>query len=163
MHRHREDSEGTELVIREQAVQDQPEPEHDRYDRSRGAVGELEDPRSGDKRHADDVVEESVNPRRNEAHETLPETYGYLIVGRGEAIELHFWESPEVDPFTTDHSCYIRVDDADALHAEWEAAGVQPDPATGSRLMPPGETDYGMRDFTLVDKSGNLVRVGSPP
>ena len=38
-----------------------------------------------------------------------PETYGYLIVGRGPMVELHFWESPEVDPLTTDHSCYVRV------------------------------------------------------
>jgi catechol 2,3-dioxygenase-like lactoylglutathione lyase family enzyme len=91
-----------------------------------------------------------------------PETYGYLIVGRGPMVELHFWESPEVDPLTTDHSCYVRVADADALYAEWEAVGVPPDPSTGSRLMPPGETDYGMREFALVDKSGNLVRVGSP-
>lgn len=91
-----------------------------------------------------------------------PETYGYLIVGRGPMIELHFWESPEVDPLTTDHSCYVRVADADALYAEWEAVGVLADPSTGSRLMPPGDTDYGMREFALVDKSGNLVRVGSP-
>jgi hypothetical protein len=91
-----------------------------------------------------------------------PETYGYLIIERGEAIELHFWDSPEVDPLTTDHSCYIRVADADALHAEWEAVGVESDRETGSRLMPPGDTDYGMREFALVDKSGNLVRVGSP-
>ena len=91
-----------------------------------------------------------------------PETYGYLIVGRGPMIELHFWESPEVDPLTTDHSCYVRVADADALHAEWEAAGIPSDPKTGSRLMPPGGTDYGMREFALVDTSGNLIRVGSP-
>lgn len=91
-----------------------------------------------------------------------PETYGYLIVGRGPMIELHFWESPEVDPLTTDHSCYVRVADADALYAEWEAVGVPADPSTGSRLMPPGDTDYGMREFALVDQSGNLVRVGSP-
>jgi catechol 2,3-dioxygenase-like lactoylglutathione lyase family enzyme len=91
-----------------------------------------------------------------------PETYGYLIIGRGRAIELHFWESPEVDPLTTDHSCYVRIADADALYAAWEAVGVPADPSTGSRLMPPGETDYGMREFALVDKSGNLVRVGSP-
>jgi hypothetical protein len=91
-----------------------------------------------------------------------PETYGYLIIGRGPIMELHFWESPEVDPLTTDHSCYIRVADADALYAEWEAVGVSADPSTGSRLMPPGDTDYGMREFALVDKSGNLVRVGSP-
>ena len=91
-----------------------------------------------------------------------PETYGYLIVGRGPMIELHFWESPDVDPLTTDHSCYVRVADADALHAEWEAVGVPSDPRTGSRLMPPCDTDYGMREFALVDQSGNLVRVGSP-
>ena len=91
-----------------------------------------------------------------------PETYGYLIVGRGPMIELHFWESPAVDPLTTDHSCYVRVADADELYAEWEAVGVPADPSTGSRLMPPGDTDYGMREFALVDKSGNLVRVGSP-
>ena len=91
-----------------------------------------------------------------------PETYGYLIVGRGPMIELHFWESPDVNPLTTDHSCYVRVADADALHAEWEAVGVPSDPRTGSRLMPPCDTDYGMREFALVDQSGNLVRVGSP-
>ena len=90
-----------------------------------------------------------------------PETYGYLIIGRGR-IELHFWESAEVDPFTTDHSCYLRVADADALHAEWDAVGVPSDPETGSRLMPPDATDYGMREFALVDRSGNLIRVGSP-
>jgi catechol 2,3-dioxygenase-like lactoylglutathione lyase family enzyme len=90
-----------------------------------------------------------------------PETYGYLIIGRGEAIELHFWESPEVDPFSTDHSCYIRVADADGLHTEWEGIGVPSDPGTGSRLIPPGDTDYGMREFALVDKSGNLLRLGS--
>jgi catechol 2,3-dioxygenase-like lactoylglutathione lyase family enzyme len=91
-----------------------------------------------------------------------PETFGYLIVARGPLIELHFWESSDVDPLTTDHSCYVRVADADELYAEWEAVGVPSDPETGSRLMPPGDTDYGMREFALVDKSGNLVRIGSP-
>jgi catechol 2,3-dioxygenase-like lactoylglutathione lyase family enzyme len=88
------------------------------------------------------------------------EKYRYLIIGRG-SIELHFWDAPDVDPLTTDASCYIRVDDADALHREWEGVDVQSDRATGSRLMPPVDTDYGMREFALVDKSGNLMRVGS--
>ena len=30
----------------------------------------------------------------------------------------------------------------------------------GSRLMPPVDTDYGIREFAVVDKSGNLVRLG---
>jgi hypothetical protein len=37
------------------------------------------------------------------------EKYRYLIIGRG-SIELQFWDAPEVDPLTTDASCYIRVD-----------------------------------------------------
>jgi hypothetical protein len=89
------------------------------------------------------------------------EKYRYLIIGRG-SIELHFWDAPDVDPLTTDASCYVRVDDADALYREWQGAGIEADPATGSRLMPPVDTDYGIREFALVDKSGNLVRVGSP-
>jgi catechol 2,3-dioxygenase-like lactoylglutathione lyase family enzyme len=87
--------------------------------------------------------------------------WGYLIIGRG-GIELHFWSNPTVDPLTTDASCYLRVVDADALHAEWERAGVPRDEATGSRLEPPTDTDYGMREFAVVDPSGNLVRAGSP-
>jgi len=36
--------------------------------------------------------------------------------------------------------------------------------AGGSRLQgPPVETDYGIREFALVDPSGSLIRVGSPP
>ena len=53
--------------------------------------------------------------------------------------------------------------DADAVYAEWEAIGIRRDEKTGSRLEPPALTDYGMREFALVDPSGNLVRVGSPP
>lgn len=87
--------------------------------------------------------------------------WNYLIIGRGGA-ELHFYGEPDVDPLTTASGCYLRVDDADALHAEWNAVGVPTDPSNGSRLMPPVTTDYGMREFALVDPSGNLVRVGSP-
>jgi hypothetical protein len=87
--------------------------------------------------------------------------WSYLIVSRG-AVELHFFAKPDVDPFTTDFSCYLHVDDADALHREWDAIGVPNDPATGSRLMPPWDADYGLREFALVDPSGNLYRVGSP-
>jgi catechol 2,3-dioxygenase-like lactoylglutathione lyase family enzyme len=89
------------------------------------------------------------------------ERYRYLIIGRG-AVELHFWDAPNVDPLTTDASCYIRVDDADALYREWEQVGIARDAATGSRLVPPVDTDYGIREFALVDRSGNLIRVGSP-
>ena len=68
---------------------------------------------------------------------------------------------PDVDPLTTAAACYCYVDDAQALYEEW-ADLVVPDEVTGSRIMPPEPTDYGMREFAVVDRSGNLVRVGSP-
>ena len=37
-----------------------------------------------------------------------------------------------------------------------------PDPPTGSRLVAPVETEYAMREFAVVDRSGNLIRIGSP-
>jgi hypothetical protein len=89
-----------------------------------------------------------------------PEEWDYLIIGRG-GIELHFYADAAVDPLTTSASYYVFVDDAAALHAEWEGL-VEPDPPTGSRIMPPVDTDYRMREFAVVDRSGNLMRVGSP-
>jgi catechol 2,3-dioxygenase-like lactoylglutathione lyase family enzyme len=85
----------------------------------------------------------------------------YLIIRRG-GVHLHFYADPDVDPLTTAASCYVYADDADALYAEWKGIGVPTDQATGSRLQPPVDTDYGLREFALVDPSGNLVRVGSP-
>jgi len=90
------------------------------------------------------------------------EQYRYLIIARG-TIELHFFDHPDVDPLTTDANCYVRVRDADALHREWDAVRVRTDPTNGSRLMPPTDTDYGLREFALVDPSGNLLRIGSSP
>ena len=90
-----------------------------------------------------------------------PEEWNYLILGRGD-VELHFYGDPGVDPLTTAASCYVFVEDAQALHDEWDAVGVEHDPANGSRLVAPVDTDYRMREFAVVDPSGNLVRVGSP-
>jgi catechol 2,3-dioxygenase-like lactoylglutathione lyase family enzyme len=90
-----------------------------------------------------------------------PSEWNYLIIGR-DGAELHFFHAPTVDPLTTDGGCYLRVSDADALFQEWEKVGPIEDPRTGSRLIPPSDTPYGMREFAIVDRSGNLVRLGSP-
>jgi catechol 2,3-dioxygenase-like lactoylglutathione lyase family enzyme len=90
-----------------------------------------------------------------------PDEWDYLILGRG-GIQLHFFAAPDTDPLSTAASCFVYVPDADALHDAWHEVGVAHDPATGSRLVPPVDTDYGMREFALVDRSGNLIRVGSP-
>ena len=85
---------------------------------------------------------------------------GYLIVARG-GVQLHFSHHIDLDPLTTAGGCYIYVADADALYRIWDEIGVPTDRATGSRLIAPGDTDYGMREFALIDRSGNLLRVGS--
>lgn len=90
-----------------------------------------------------------------------PDVWNYLIIQRNGA-QLHFYLDPSVDPLTTAFSCYVYVEDADALHAEWEAVGIETDPATGSRLVAPTTMPYGMRQFAVVDPSGNLVTFGSP-
>ena len=87
--------------------------------------------------------------------------WNYLILRRG-GVHLHFYGDPTVDPLTTSSSCYVYTDDADALYDTWSAIGVEADPKTGSRLQPPVDTSWGMREFALVDPSGNLLRIGSP-
>jgi hypothetical protein len=81
-----------------------------------------------------------------------PERYGF--VDRG-AVSLHLQESPGHDPLTTASMVYLYVDDADAVHAEWVAAGA------GGRLGTPRDTPWGMREFGYVDPDGTLHRVGS--
>ena len=90
-----------------------------------------------------------------------PEDWDYLIIGR-DGAELHFIGAPDTDPLRSASSCFLFVDDADALYDEWLTTGVRHEASTGSRLERPVDTAYGMREFALVDSSGNLVRVGSP-
>lgn len=51
---------------------------------------------------------------------------------------------------------YLYVSDADAVHAEWRAAGVE------GRFTEPADTPYALREFTFVDVDGTAHRVGSP-
>lgn len=77
----------------------------------------------------------------------------YAIVRRGE-IEIHFWGCAE--RYIAEHSaCYIRVSDADALHEEYRRHGIE-------RLPPVEDKPWGMREFHLIDPSGNLIRIGHP-
>jgi catechol 2,3-dioxygenase-like lactoylglutathione lyase family enzyme len=84
----------------------------------------------------------------------------YLIVMRG-AIGLHFFHSPQLDPWSSIAGCYLYVEDADALYAEYSALGL---PGEGIPRLggPPENADYGLREFALVDADGNLLRIGSP-
>ena len=82
---------------------------------------------------------------------------GYEIMSRGDLV-VHFFAAPELTMAGNDAGCYWRVADADRFHEECAALGL---PSEGiPRLTTPCDQPWGMREFVLVDPSGNLVRVG---
>ena len=82
-----------------------------------------------------------------------PERYGYAARG---GVSLHLSEWAEHDPSRTGAGVYLYVSDADTVHAEWQAAGVD------GRFVQPHDTPYRLREFAYVDPDGTAVRVGSP-
>ncbi len=81
----------------------------------------------------------------------------YEILSRGHLV-VHFFLDLRVDPAKNDRGCYLRVVDADAFHGACAALGL---PAAGvPRVTAPRDEPWGMREFTVVDPSGNLLRIG---
>jgi catechol 2,3-dioxygenase-like lactoylglutathione lyase family enzyme len=91
----------------------------------------------------------------------------YLLLGHPIGMELHFYGAGKVKPKSNDHAVYIRfdtADEADELHTKWNGITNTPGFArvagkTG-RLNPISDTDYGLREFALLDLDGNLLRIG---
>jgi len=79
---------------------------------------------------------------------------GYGTASR-DSVRLHFRLDPDLGPASERGAAYIDVDDADALHAEWTAAGV----GETSDLFDPG---FGVWEAAHTDGDGNLLRFGSP-
>ncbi len=77
----------------------------------------------------------------------------YLILRRDD-VELHFVHSPEADPAESHGGCYLRLADAQAVYEQWEPLGIP-------EIHPPRDTEWGMREFFVIDPSGNLLRVGT--
>ncbi|SPO01873.1 uncharacterized protein DNG_04546 [Cephalotrichum gorgonifer] len=77
--------------------------------------------------------------------------YGFA---RLDGIEIHVSVNPDHDPATTAGCAYVRVDDADALHARWSTV-------EGGRGPAPVDTSYGLREGGHLDPDGNLIRYGS--
>jgi catechol 2,3-dioxygenase-like lactoylglutathione lyase family enzyme len=81
----------------------------------------------------------------------------YDILRRGTLV-VHLENQDDLVPETNRTSCYWRVADADALYQEFASIGL---PAEGlPRLTEPSDEPWGMREFTLKDPAGNLIRVG---
>lgn len=109
----------------------------------------------------------------------------YLILDRaGTELHLRFWA--EHDPMTTDGTAYLRVEEVDDLYTALRdslaadhllvvnpagpltpkvRAELDRRQAAGMphhRLHEIGDTDYGTREFAVVDAAGNLLRIGGP-
>ena len=78
--------------------------------------------------------------------------YGYAVRG---SADLHLAVRAGLDPCQNASAAYLYVEDADALYAEWRAAGVQ------GQFFEPHETEYGLREGAHIDRDGNLLRFGS--
>jgi uncharacterized glyoxalase superfamily protein PhnB len=83
----------------------------------------------------------------DDVHPEIP----YAIVTRDD-VELHLQLS---DRAAGTSSCYVTVDDADALYAELQRAGV-----VVTRAIE--DSSYGMRDFNIADADGNNLGFGQP-
>jgi hypothetical protein len=68
--------------------------------------------------------------------------------------------APDTDPFTSSGDSYVYNEGADALFAEFERLGL---PSAGTPRLhgAPEDSDYGLREFAVVDIDGNLLRIGS--
>ena len=78
---------------------------------------------------------------------------GYASAAR-DRVKIHFRHQPRPAPVSPG-AAYLAVDDADALHTEWTAAGV----GETSDLFDPG---FGVWEAAHTDPDGNLLRFGSP-
>lgn len=82
---------------------------------------------------------------------------GYAIL-RCDGVCLHFFAHRTLVTEENFAGCYWRVADVDAWYRTCTTLGL-PDEGI-PRLTPPDDRAWGMREFALVDPSGNLVRVG---
>ena len=82
-----------------------------------------------------------------ETHDFGDHSYGIAI---REHIEIHFWLCPDKH-VAENTSCYVRVNDIDALRADFskriKVAGVV-------------QTPWGMDELYVYDPSGSLVKFG---
>lgn len=86
----------------------------------------------------------------------------YAILCRG-SIELHFSLLPDIVPTESYAECYLRVTNVDELFQEFMQLAL---PAEGiPRIGKLIDQPWGMREFYVVDPSGNLLKIGQsqPP
>ncbi|MEM9062790.1 MAG: VOC family protein [Pseudomonadota bacterium] len=83
---------------------------------------------------------------------------GYLLMNR-DRVEVHFFLNRKHRPEACDHGAYIRPADVDAFTVETAKLGLSAEPGF-PRFLPAEDKPWGMREATLWDPDGNLLRIG---
>lgn len=81
--------------------------------------------------------------------------YAEYLIMRRDAVELHFFLHPSLDPFTNDGQVYIRTDAIDELYRDVQQRGVAIHPNAPLQDKP-----WGQREFALLDPDHNLLTFG---
>ncbi|WP_299554774.1 VOC family protein [uncultured Tateyamaria sp.] len=83
---------------------------------------------------------------------------GYLLINR-DRVELHFFHNATHRPEDCDHGAYIRPQKVDEVSDLLAGLGL-PAMAGFPRFLPAENKPSGMREATLWDPDGNLLRIG---
>jgi len=83
------------------------------------------------------------------------EPLAFGAVQRG-PLTIMFLLQPELVPKIAGHQLWIKVDDADAIHAEHLHRGAKV-------ISPPDDKPWGVREYTVEDPSGYHLRFAGPP
>lgn len=86
---------------------------------------------------------------------TVAADYGNYLIVKKEAIEIHFFLYPELDPLTNYGQVYIRVQAIDQYYETLMRSGVVIHPNGALEDKP-----WGQREFSLLDPDGNLLTFG---
>ena len=78
---------------------------------------------------------------------------GFAILKR-DSVEVHLWQC-ENKIVAENSSCYVRVQGVDNLYAEVTERGATVQEHLAVR-------PWGMRQFSILDPSGNAIRFGEP-
>jgi hypothetical protein len=81
--------------------------------------------------------------------------YGDYLIVQKDAIEIHFFSFPELDPLSNYGQVYIRTNDIDNFYQSIKQNGVEIHPNA-----PLAEKPWGQNEFALLDPDHNLLTFG---
>lgn len=86
----------------------------------------------------------------------------WMILDKG-SLMLEFFPFPGLEPYQSDFSCCLRLDDMPAMVEACRAAHVPVSHEGVPRIVPPRREESGLDIAYLVDEDGSLLRLIQHP